>query len=620
MGDIIGKILGKRYTILELVSGGGMAVVYKARCDLLNRIVAVKILKPEFAGDEDFVRRFRREAQAAASLSHPNIVGIYDVGEEDGLYYIVMEYVEGNSLKELIKQNAPMPIKDVIGIGIQICDALECAHRNKIVHRDIKSQNIMITPEGRVKVTDFGIARAASGSTITNTSDSFGSVQYFSPEQAKGEIVDERSDLYSLGVVLYEACTGRLPFDGHSPVSIALKQIQEPPAPISAILEGFPKGLEAVVAKCLAKIPGDRFQSAKELKRDLVLLETNPEVLEFEPTQFGDTIELDSFRKEVSKQEHLKKPKGNKILKTFGAALALIILFGVFSYLGAFLAKRYFEVPETRVPNLIGMTEEQAMTELKENKLTGEVSGYVFDPSPAGEVIDQDPKPNKTVKINHPPITLVVSKGPKTGPVPKILGLPEQDAVLTIRNAGFKTGDIKRENNEDFPEGLVIRQDPSEGVPLIEGSPINFTVSLGPKITQVQTPSLIGKTLKEAENLLAENQLAVGQVRKKVGDATEGTVVEQIPSAGDMTEVGGKVDIYISSGPLRRFDISIPLPAEPEEYRVRILLSDEMGNQRWAYNKKHSPEDSPLVVTLEGLGTMDVQVWIDDVLYHQEAY
>lgn len=179
MGDIIGKILGKRYTVLELISGGGMAMVYKARCDLLNRIVAIKILKPEFSGDEDFVRRFRREAQAAASLSHPNIVGIYDVGEEDGLHYIVMEYVEGNTLKDLIAQKAPMPLREVIDIGIQICDALQCAHRNKIVHRDIKSHNIMITPEGRVKVTDFGIARATSGSTITNTSNSFGSVQSF---------------------------------------------------------------------------------------------------------------------------------------------------------------------------------------------------------------------------------------------------------------------------------------------------------------------------------------------------------------------------------------------------------------------------------------------------------
>ena len=265
---MIGKILGNRYQILEKVSGGGMAFVYKARCNLLNRIVAIKILKPEFAEDEDFVRRFRMEAQAAASLSHPNIVGIYDVGQEDGLYYIVMEYVEGNTLKDLIRQEAPLPVTEVIEVGIQICEALDCAHKNMIVHRDIKSQNIMITADGRVKVTDFGIARATGGTTIT-TGNVFGSVQYFSPEQARSDKVDERSDLYSVGIVLYEAFTGRLPFNGETPVSIALKQIQEKPEPISNILPGFPQQLETIVQKCLAKSPEDRYQSAEELKKDL---------------------------------------------------------------------------------------------------------------------------------------------------------------------------------------------------------------------------------------------------------------------------------------------------------------------------------------------------------------
>lgn len=442
----------------------------------------------------------------------------------------------------------------------------------------------------------------------------------FSPEHAKGETVDERSDIYSLGVVLYEAFTGKLPFDGHSPVSIALKQIQEPPPPISEIVKGFPSILESVVAKCLSKIPEDRFQSASELREELVLLKQNPRILEFEPSLIGDTIELRDFRDAVVEEERVKKPRSKKFLRRAGIALSLIAVFVMFSYLGAFLAKRYFEVPETKVPDLIGMTEAQAMAELEKNDLTGEVLDYVFDNAPEGQVIDQDPKPNRTVKINHPPIKLIVSKGPKTSQVPRIVGLPEQDAVITIRNANFRTGQITRENNEAYPEGLVIRQDPQEGVSLVEGNVINFVVSLGPKITEVPVPSLLDKTVDEATALLSEQQLEIGKVQKKVDDAPEGKIVDQSPAPGEMVSVGSKVDVYVSSGPLKTFGIIIPLPSEPEEYQVRIYITDEISKERLVYNKKHTPEDSPLPVTLEGLGTMNVQVWIDDILYHQEAY
>ncbi|NLZ54101.1 MAG: Stk1 family PASTA domain-containing Ser/Thr kinase, partial [Thermoanaerobacteraceae bacterium] len=451
---MIGKILGNRYKILEKISGGGMALVYKAQCNLLNRIVAIKILKSEFAEDEDFVRRFRREAQAAASLSHPNIVGIYDVGEEDGLYYIVMEYVEGNTLKDLIRQKAPLPLTEVIEMGVQICDALECAHKNMIVHRDIKSQNIMITSDGRVKVTDFGIARATGGSTITNTGNMFGSVQYFSPEQARSDTVDERSDLYSVGVVLYEAFTGKLPFNGETPVSVALKQIQEQPELISNIISGFPKQLEVIVQKCLAKSPDDRYQNAEALKNDLKQALLSAEVVSFKPDNIEHTLVMDNIANNPTSFEinsaASKKKRPKNVLKGIGIIAFFVLLFAVFSYLGAALARRYLEVPETIVPNVIGMQEEEAIQKLKEHNLDYNIAGRVFDTAPAGQVIDQDPKGDQRVKTNRPPIDLIISKGSKAGTVPSIIGRTEQEGIALLENNGFEPGRIIREYSNEI--------------------------------------------------------------------------------------------------------------------------------------------------------------------------
>ncbi|HPW41509.1 MAG TPA: Stk1 family PASTA domain-containing Ser/Thr kinase, partial [Bacillota bacterium] len=266
---MIGRVLGDRYEILEKVGGGGMALVYKAKCRLLNRYVAIKVLRPEFTEDEEFVKKFRREAQSAASLSHPNIVGIYDVGTENNSYYIVMEYIKGQTLKELIKSKGTLGVEYSTNIAIQICYALEQAHKNNIVHRDIKSHNILIREDNSVKVTDFGIARAVSSSTITNTGNVIGSVHYFSPEQARGGYVDEKSDIYSLGVVMYEMLTGRLPFEGDSPIAVALKHIQEEPEPPSGINSRIPKAIEAIIMKCMEKEVSKRYNSASEIINDL---------------------------------------------------------------------------------------------------------------------------------------------------------------------------------------------------------------------------------------------------------------------------------------------------------------------------------------------------------------
>jgi len=617
---MIGKILGNRYKILEKISGGGMAVVYKALCNLLNRIVAIKILKPEFAGDEDFVRRFRREAQAAASLSHPNIVGIYDVGEEDGLYYIVMEYVEGNTLKDLIRQKAPLPLTEVIEMGIQICDALECAHKNKIVHRDIKSQNIMITSDGRIKVTDFGIARATGGTTITNTGNVFGSVQYFSPEQARSDTVDERSDLYSVGVVLYEAFTGKLPFNGETPVSIALKQIQEQPELISNIIPGFPKQLEVIVQKCLSKSPDDRYQSAEVLKKDLKQTLSSAEVANFKPDNLEHTLVMDNITNNPSTSDtnsttSSKRKRPKNVLKVISIIACFVLLFGVFSYLGAVLARRYLEVPETVVPNVIGMHEEEAIQKLKERNLDYNILDRVFDTAPAGQVIDQDPKGDQRVKTNRPPIDLIISKGPKASTVPSIIGRTEQEGIALLENSGFERGRIIREYSNEVPVGIIMDQNPRGGLTLSEGEMINFTVSLGPELVDV--PNLIGKTLEEAEKELKSQNIKYN-VSERTDEAPKNTVIEQSPRPNEAMEPGTLINLVVSSGPVQTKRIVVEpilLPSEPSEITVKIIVSDDLGENRTVYLEKHSPEDSPLSIPVEGVGDMKIEVWLDDILY-----
>lgn len=618
---MIGKILGKRYTILEEINEGGMAIVYKARCNLLNRIVAVKILKAEFSDDADFVRRFRREAQAAASLCHPNIVGIYDVGEEDNLYYIVMEYVEGKTLKEVIKEEAPLPPSEVIDIGIQICDALESAHKNKIVHRDIKSQNIMVTHDGRIKVTDFGIARAASGTTITNTGNVFGTVQYFSPEQAKSDTVDERSDIYSFGIVLYEALTGQLPFDGDTPVSIALKQIQQRHKPISAIIPGFPLVLESIINRCMAKSPEERFQTAREIKDELKKLIDRPEIVNFKPQNMGETLVMTKLLddEEIMIENRKAKKSRNKPYKKIAIALTLVALFGAFSILGAQIARKVFDSPEINVPRLIGYTEEEVERELKELGLKAEVVERVYDNAPMGEVIDQDPKPGEKIKANHPPIKLTVSRGPETNQVPALIGVDEQNARAMIYNDGFEVGSTTPEFSDKYPKGVVMYQTPKAGLSMPKGTKINLTISRGPEQTEQPVPVLIGRSLTEAEEILRKYKLKVKKVKSKPSDAPENTVIDQSPRTGELPE-GGGIELVVSSGPIkiRKIPREIPLPSEPEEFIYKVEVSDDLG-KRIIYQKKHTPEDSPLEIIIEGSGKIHVKGWLNDVLHYQDT-
>ena len=342
---MLGKVLGNRYTIVEKVGEGGMAIVYKAKCSLLNRYVAVKVLRQEFINDEEFIEKFRREAQAAASLSHANIVNVYDVGMEDDIYYIVMEYIDGKTLKDIIQEKGKLSLDETLDFSIKVVDALVHAHANKLIHRDIKPHNIMVTSDGRVKVTDFGIARAATSSTITSTNSVMGSAHYFSPEQARGGYTDEKSDIYSVGIMMYEMITGVLPFTGDSPVTIAIKHIQEDAALPTEVDSSVSEEFESVIMKCIEKTQSDRYKSTEELLGDLTDIKNgkSPSSTKFNGSEtqvlprIDDTVLMNAVdeepvalaeevRPKKVKKSKAKKQKSNKPMIISAILLALIVV------------------------------------------------------------------------------------------------------------------------------------------------------------------------------------------------------------------------------------------------------------------------------------------------------
>ncbi len=405
--DLVGKLVGSRYEILEKVGNGGMATVYKAKDNILNRFVAVKVLKEEYTTDTEFIRRFNAEAQSAAGLTHANIVSVYDVGHEDNVYYIVMELIKGKTLKQIITEDGSLPWKWSVNIAIQIASALEAAHRNNIVHRDIKPHNIIITEDGVAKVTDFGIAKAVSNSTITAFGTTIGSVHYFSPEHAKGGFTDAKSDLYSLGVVMYEMLTGRVPFDADTPVSVALKHMQEKPVEPIKLNPSIPFAINKIIMKAMEKEPSLRYQTATEMIKDLSMALKNPEgkfVEEIDDTMRTRVIQVPEEDKKTEKN----KKKKNKIAQYFekhpkakipAIILGCIILFVV----TIFLTKGLMDigtVKDVPIPELVGKTEQEIKDLLKDTKFTYEIVGEEYSSEvEEGKAISQEPKYRKNYTI-----------------------------------------------------------------------------------------------------------------------------------------------------------------------------------------------------------------------------
>ncbi len=531
-----------------------MAVVYKGRDKLLNRFIAVKILRPEFTKDATFVENFKRESQAAAGLSHPNIVGVYDVGREGNINYIVMELIDGQTLNKIIEEEAPMDYRKVIDISKQVAAALRVAHKNKIIHRDVKPHNIMITTDGVVKLADFGIARAVNDTTLSTGSKIVGSVHYFSPEQARGNYVDERSDIYSLGIVMYEMLTGKVPFDGENPVTVALKHINEEIVPPRELEPGIPPALERCVMKATNKYQTKRYSSADELIQELDNISFVTNITSDSIFESSDIVEKrnkrrDEFKKAVddevrAREEMLKPARKRKRILAFLVALLLLAAGGAF---GAW--KMGVFSPTKPAPDLLDRTLEEAMEVAAEEGFKLKQGKDVYSSEYAeGRVCVQDPEPGKEMP-KEGTITINISKGPKDGLVPKVVGMQRDQVEAFLKEQGYELGTVKTKTSPE-EEGLVLEQTPEAGSSAEKETKIDIVVSDGKGKEMGTVPSVTKLSLKEAEKQIQSAGFERGEVTYSYNDNIgKGYVIYQQWQAGMQLEKGTTIDLEVSRGP-----------------------------------------------------------------------
>ena len=551
--NLEGRILGNRYEIIEKVGNGGMATVYKATDLVLKRYVAVKILRDEFTTDEEFIKRFETEAQSAARLVHPNIVSIFDVGVDNGIYYIVMELIKGKTLKEIIvEERGPLPWKWSVNVAIQIASALEMAHKNNIIHRDIKPHNIIITEDGIAKVTDFGIAKAVSNSTITAFGTTIGSVHYFSPEHARGGYTDAKSDLYSLGVVMYEMVTGKVPFDADTPVSVALKHMQEEPVPPIEMNPHLPEAVNKIILKALKKDPMYRYQTATELLEDLRMALKNPsgdfvEDEDYDPTaktQKISTQDVEKMKKRNNKKENklVTFIKNHKVLSSF---IGLILLFCI-AFGGTMLVLNLTNPKEVEMPNIVGLTKDEAQQRIEGAKLKFEVASEEYNKDvEENHVISQDPtyvegynkvKEGSTVKV-------VLSKGTEKTKVPKVVGMSQEDAVTAIEDAKLKA-EIVEETSKKVQEGYVISQETDANTEVDAGETVKIHVSTG--VEKATVPGVVGKSQDEAKKALQDLGFVVTVTTAEDSSKDNGVVLKQSLDEGKSVEKGSAITITVN--------------------------------------------------------------------------
>lgn len=557
--NLEGKLIGGRYKLIEKIGNGGMATVYKAKCLVLNRYVAVKILRDEFTTDEEFVKRFNIEAQAAASITHNNIVSVYDVGKDDNLYYIVMELVKGKTLKEIIVEEGSLGWKWTVKVAMQIASALETAHKNNIIHRDIKPHNIIITEDGIAKVTDFGIAKAVSNSTITAFGTTIGSVHYFSPEHARGGFTDAKSDLYSLGVVMYEMVTGRVPFDSDTPVSVALKHMQEEPIEPIVLKPDLPRSVNDIIMKAMKKDADKRYANATEMLIDLEKSLKNPNgnfVFGVEDNNFKtQRISLDYNKlnnnevKEARTEEKGSKIKQffeeHKVLKVFLIVLLCILVFaGAMG--GTYYALTLSKPKTVQIPDLSGLTLVEAQKKAEELNLKVEVREEKYHLEvPEGQIISQDPVYQENFAIKEGSIVTVnISKGQEIVEVPKVVGYTKDEATKMLKDAGLEV-EVEEENSDSVESGYIIKQSSTEGEKIPAGTTVTINVSVG--IEQVEVPDLYGKTESEAKTAITNAKLK-WKSTDKTSDSSKpnGVVVNQSISSGSMVDKNTEITITVN--------------------------------------------------------------------------
>ncbi len=652
--NLEGRLLGNRYEIIKKIGNGGMATVYKARCHVLNRYVAVKVLKDEFTTDEEFIKRFNTEAQAVACFSHPNIVSVYDVGSEGNLHYIVMELIQGKTLKEIIREDGALSWKWSVNVAIQIASALETAHKNNIIHRDIKPHNIIITEDGIAKVTDFGIAKSVSNSTITAFGTTIGSVHYFSPEHARGGYTDAKSDLYSLGVVLYEMVTGKVPFDADTPVSVALKHMQEEPVEPKRINRTVPLAVNNIIMKAMQKDTNLRYETATSMLKDLSLALKNPnepiatvseENNDF-PTQKvsimnDDVLEARRSRTARRREEEMNRnsKKQNKFFsfikkhKIISSVVGLVILFMISltattKIIGTTKAK------DIQTPKLVGLQQDEA-------KQLAESQGFVFEVGEEkydseiekGTIISQNPeyKENFTIKEKSK-ITVVVSLGQQMTIVPKVKGMQKEEAISALEEALLEY-DIEEKSSKEVEAGYIIEQDIEPEEEVAAGTKVKLTLSTG--VEKVTVTNVQGQTEAKAKKALEELGLKVEVFEKEEPSKDNGLVLNQSIDAGTEVEKGTTITITVNKLPEEKDGKIIvnlksimgddattkEVDAEGKEVEVAKTVELEIKvDDEGVYKEKVKATETAITKTITRTGNVKVKVLVDGIKEYEGTF
>ncbi|MBE0417536.1 MAG: Stk1 family PASTA domain-containing Ser/Thr kinase [Coriobacteriia bacterium] len=584
-------VFGRRYRVTEKVGSGGMAEVYKAVDEVLGRTVAVKVLHPRFAADPTFVARFRQEAQAAANLSHPGIVNIYDWGRDDETYYIVMEYVHGTDLKAIVEQRGALDPMKAAEYASQVCAALAVAHGYDIIHRDIKPHNIVLAPDGTVKVMDFGIARAGN-TTMTQTGSVLGTAHYVSPEQAQGRPLGPASDLYSLGIVLYELTTGRVPFDADTPVAVALKQVNEEPVPPRRTNPDIPRPLEAVIMRALQKDPSVRYSSAEEMRADLKRVLAGGSVDAPAAVAAGgmdETSVMPAVGGAAAAESRIRPipQRRNPWPWIIGAVLLLLAGLGTAWALGVFES-----TPTVIVPDVIGLTLEEASEVLASAELTvGPITERTDEEVEVGLIIEQSPEAGLDVPEGSE-VSLVISLGPDVSPIPDVVGMTESDAMRVLRDADFEVG-IQREYNGDVPDGQVFSQSPAAGELAPPETVVTIVISRGTQLVRV--PDVVGKSRGDATSELQAVSFKVNVTEEFHDTVAKDRVISQSPEGGVSLDAGATVTIRVSKG---RDEVTVPDVIELSEAQARRDL--QAAGLDVQVNYQVSPDDD-VVLTQDPL-------------------
>ena len=660
MDQYIGKLLDNRYEILEIIGTGGMARVYKARCHRLNRLVAIKILREDLAQDAEFRRRFHDESQAVAMLSHPNIVAVYDVSRSSDLEYIVMELIDGITLKQYMqKKGNKLNWREALHFITQIVKALGHAHSRGIIHRDIKPHNIMVLRDGSVKVADFGIARVASGGHSTLTQEALGSVHYISPEQARGSHIDARSDLYSAGVVLYEMITGRLPFEGDTPVSVAIQHINSIPLSPRELDPTIPEALEAITMKAMAPNPDNRYPSADAMLADLEEFRKNPsinfdyDVSEFVPEEpeEGAMTQIRTphtpvrsrvpepeprRRRYEEEEEELENRPRRRDRRRGGtnwpiiAAIVVILAFvaGLFYFMYQFfISSILMPSPDYTIPKLTGYTYEEVLQDPELRQEFNIVVGQTVESEEAaGTILRQDPAAGSTVKSNNAEITVTVSGGPEVIQMIDVTNQEYLKALATLRDMGLSVEAPEYQFDDEVPANYIISYTPAEGTELKAGDSVHLVVSKGPEASKVTLISFADMAQSDAESRIRLMNLEVGEIEHVSSETVpEGKVVEQWPEAGTEVEEGSKVNLTVSTGPenpdipqtsTKTLTINLPVVDETDPVQsINVMVTSDDGKE--VYNRDVNPlMEVAVSVPVSGTGKVTYNVYFNGRLDH----